>query len=127
MDRREFIRISSNAVLAGAAVHFIGCGTQLGYSDGLGSGKSTDHSSNITAPDTPNHFPGAHIGILTQDDVSKADALQMSIRGHADHDHVINLSSADLMNIGNGLRVQHTCSDSSSGTIGTHNHTVTFN
>ena len=124
MDRRKFIQLASSALLVEAAVQILGCGSQANFSDGRGSGKSTDKSAIITFPDTENHpVPYQHFSFLTQEEIFSGDSLTLSIQGNAGHEHTIRLSSEDLANLNKGLSVSKTSSDA--GADG-HNHTVTF-
>ena len=124
MDRREFIRLASAALLAETALQILGCGHQANFSDGRGSGKLTDKQAVITFPDTENHpVPYQHFSFVTAEEISSGESWIVSIQGNAGHDHTIRLSAEDFANLEKGIRVSKTSTDSTSDG---HNHTVTF-
>ena len=126
LDRREFALRSMLAMLAGVTITISGCGgggggsptgsSGTGGSTGGGTGSSSgDKVGNISA----NH---GHTAVITSAQLTAGGALQLNIRGNADHPHTVDLSAAELSSIAAGQRVGKGSSEESF-----HTHTVTFN
>jgi hypothetical protein len=122
LDRREFTAEAALAALAGVAITVSGCG---------GGGGGASPSSPSAPPPAPagssdesgtisgNH---GHSAVVTGAQLVAGSAVQLDIRGSADHTHLVTLSAAAIQAIQAG---QPAVTDST-GTDG-HLHTVTFN
>jgi hypothetical protein len=123
LDRREFTAEAALAALAGVVITISGCGGG-GYSSpsspsapsaGTGAGNSSDKSGTISS----NH---GHLAVVTGAQLVVGSAVQLDIRGSADHTHMVTLTVAAIQAIQAG-RPAVTDSTSSTG----HTHSVTFN
>ena len=127
LDRREFTAEAALAALAGVMITVSGCGGGGGgggYSSpsspstpsaGTGGGSSSDKSGTISS----NH---GHLAVVTGAQLIAGNAVQLDIRGSADHTHTVTLTAAAIQAIQAG-RPAVTDSTSSTG----HVHSVTFN
>ena len=121
LDRREFTAEAALAALAGVMITVSGCGGG-GGGGGYSSPSSpstpsagTDKSGTISS----NH---GHLAVVTGAQLIAGNAVQLDIRGSADHTHVVTLTTAAIQAIQAG-RPAVTDSTSSTG----HVHSVTFN
>jgi hypothetical protein len=113
LSRREFSRESVLAMLAGVVITITGCGD--------------DDDSNPTGPSdvgvigtvSANH---GHVATVTGAQITAGGAVNLDIRGQADHTHTVALTAAQVVQIGNRQQVVVT-----STTTTDHLHTVTFN
>jgi hypothetical protein len=116
--RREFTAQTVMALLSGATITISGCGgtspSQPSPSPQTGGG-----SSGSTGAVSDNH---GHVATVTAAQISAAAAVSLQIRGSADHPHTVELTLAEVVQIGSGGRVSKTSSSD-----GGHNHSVTFN
>ena len=123
LDRREFTAEAALAALAGVVITVSGCG-------GGGGGYSSPSS-----PSTPSAAGGSssdkmgtisdnhgHLAVVTGAQLIAGNAVQLDIRGSADHTHTVTLTAAAIQAIQAG-RPAVTDSTSSTG----HVHSVTFN
>ena len=120
IGRREFTIASAMAILSGVAITVSGC------SGGSDSGSST--------PTSPSPSPGGggavgvvaanhgHSASISQAEITAGGDLSLDITGSANHPHTVQLSGAELGQIGAGQRVSK-----GSSTGDGHTHTVTFN
>ena len=126
LDRREFTAEAALAAVAGVVITISGCGGGGGGGGGYSSpsspstpaptgGGSSDESGTISN----NH---GHVAMVTGAQLVAGNAVQLDIRGSADHTHTVTLPSDALTAIKGGQPVA-TDSTSTSG----HVHTVTFN
>jgi hypothetical protein len=124
LDRREFTAEAALLALAGVAITISGCGG--GYSSPSSpsapapagpapSGGSSDESGAISN----NH---GHVAVVTGAQIVAGNAVQLDIRGTADHTHTVTLPTDALKAIQAGQPVA-VDTTSTSG----HDHTVTFN
>ena len=109
IDRRSLI-----ALLAGATITVVGCDSE---SDGpaAASTRTPDRIGEIS----DNH---QHLARLGGPQVAAGQALMLSIRGNANHDHMVAFTADDVQRLRGGERVNKT-STSEQG----HQHTVIFN
>ena len=121
LDRREFTAEAAIAALAGVVITISGCGGG-GYSSpstpsvpSTSGGSSSDESGAIS----DNH---GHVAVVTGAQLVGGNAVQLDIRGSADHTHTVTLPSDAVKAIKAG---QPVATDSTSTTG--HTHTVTFN
>jgi hypothetical protein len=120
LDRREFTLQSAMAILSAATITISGCGG--------GSSPAPSPSPN------PNPNPGGgdvagtidgnhgHSAVITSAVLTAGNAIQLDIRGGADHPHTVSLSAGEVTMIGAGQRVAKTSTNDQG-----HSHTVTFN
>lgn len=123
IDRREFTAEAVLAALTGVVITISGCG---------GGGAGYSSPSSPTAPPTPTAGTSDHLGsisdnhghsaVVTGVQVTAGNAVQLDIRGNADHTHTVALSAQALAAIKAGTPV---VTDSTSTTG--HLHSVTFN
>jgi hypothetical protein len=125
LDRREFTADAVLAALSGVVITISGCG------GGGGGGYSSP-----SAPSAPSPTAGSgttdevgsisdnhnHRAVVTAAQLVAANAVQLDIRGTADHTHTVTLTAEAVQAIRAGRAVQ-----TDSTTTGDHRHTVTFN
>jgi hypothetical protein len=120
LDRREFTLQSAMAILSAATITISGCG----------GGSSPAPSPNPNP--NPNPGPGdvsgtidgnhGHTATISSAVLTAGNAIQLDIRGGADHPHTVSLSAAEVSMIGARQRVVKTSTNDQA-----HSHTVTFN
>ena len=126
LDRREFTVDAVLAALSGVAISISACG---------GGGGGTDYASPSApsaAPPTAASASGdeegsvsnnhGHSAVVTGAQLLAGNAVQLDIRGSADHTHAVTLSVEAVQAIKQGRAVQ---ADSTTTTA--HVHTVVFN
>jgi hypothetical protein len=67
------------------------------------------------------------VATVTSVQINAGNAVTLDIRGSADHPHTVDLTAAEVVQIGGAQRVSKASTTDSSATFGTHQHTVTFN
>jgi hypothetical protein len=106
------------AILAGVTITITGCGD-----DDSGSPTSPSPqppaSGGATGSVTANH---GHVASISSAQLSAGGALNLDIRGQADHPHMVQLTADDMTRIAARTQVTKT-SSSDNG----HTHSVTFN
>lgn len=124
IDRREFTAEAVLATLTGVVITLTGCG-------GGGGGYSSPSAPSASSPPTaaaPGDNQGSisnnhgHLAVVTGVQLVAANAVQLDIRGSADHTHTVTLSNSAIAAIKAGAPVI----TDSTNTID-HSHTVTFN
>lgn len=134
VSRREFTEKSALALLSGVVITISGCGDS-GYSASPSqpattttAAPTTDPTGDIFGVVSANH---GHIAQITRAVVTAGNDLSLDISGEAGHPHTVELSAAELMQIGNGVRVAKAAStfqeDPLYPEVGTHTHDVAFN
>jgi hypothetical protein len=111
LSRREFSRESVLAMLAGVVITVSGCGDD----DPTGPSGGSDVTGNVSA----NH---GHVATVRGADITAGGAINLDIRGQADHPHTVTLTATQVQQIANRQQVTVT-----STTEVAHQHTVTFN
>jgi hypothetical protein len=122
ISRREFTAASVMALLAGVTVTISACG----------GGSNPGGPTPIPTP-TPTPAPSGdkvgvvsanhgHVATVTGAQITAAGAVSLDIHGTADHTHTVELTAAQVQQIGAGTQVAMISSTNSS-----HDHTVTFN
>ena len=118
-DRREFTVAAMLAMLGGVSITISACG-----------GSPSSPSAPSTAPAAPepvadktgvisnNH---GHVAVITGAQLTAASTLALSLQGTASHNHMLELSGAELMQIREGRTFAKECTGTS------HTHMVTFN
>ena len=124
LTRREFTRESVLALLSGVVITISGCGS--GGSSPTGStppaGGGGGNADGVSGAVSDNHD---HVAFVSNAQINAGNDVSVGIIGNSDHDHTINLTGAELSQIGNGQRVVKTSTISQ--VQGTHSHNVTFN
>ncbi len=132
MDRREFSVAMALALLGGASITVSGCGGgggsgggggnptgPSGGGDDYGPGGNVDPAGGVVGQISANH---GHRAVIARAQITAGNGLLLDIHGNATHTHSVELSGAEVLQIGNGGRVSKGTS-----TTEAHNHTVTFN
>ena len=118
LTRREFTRESVLALLSGVVITVTGCG-----SDGSSPTSSTPPAGGgVSGSVSANH---GHSAVVSNAQISAGNDVALDISGSAGHPHTVNLTGAEVTQIGNGQRVAKTSTVSQ--VTGTHSHNVTFN
>ena len=112
MERREFNVLSALALLGGATITVTGCGggNPMGAS-GMGGGS-------VTGAISANH---GHAATITGAQLDAGGDLSLHIQFQADHDHLVALTAAQVVDIRNGNSVARESTETND-----HHHTVTF-
>ena len=117
--RRDFTVGALLAMLGGVSITISACG-----------GKAGSFPSSPSAPSTPepvvdkagaisnNH---GHVAVITGAQLTAASTLALSLQGTASHNHILELSGAELGQIREGRTITKECTST------THTHMVTFN
>lgn len=118
------------AITVGAALALLGYPTIT--LSGCGGGSSSPTGPNPTPNPTPTPGSGGaqgtisanhgHVASISAADLQAGNALSLSIRGSATHDHGVDLTSAEVAQIRGGARVSKTSTSAEA-----HTHNVTFN
>jgi len=125
LSRRRFTRESVLALLSGVVITVTGCGsdssspTTPSTGDGGGNGGGGGNAAGVNGTVSANH---GHIATVTDAQVDAGNEVSIDIMGNADHSHSVNLTGAQLTQIGNDELVMVTSTNSQA-----HNHIVTFN
>ena len=135
VSRREFTEKSAMAILSGVVISITGCGDSS-------SSPAQPTPTPAPAPASPSGSSGdavgvvsanhGHIAIITQAQLTASNVLVLDIDGNAGHPHLVELSAADLAQIGTGVRVVKSASalvpsDVLYPDVEAHSHNVTFN
>jgi hypothetical protein len=116
LDRREFTLQLVLAVLAGASITIVSaCGDGGNPSSPSPGGNNNGATGTITG----NH---GHVAQITNAQLTAGNAVELNIRGDADHPHTVNLTANQVMQIAARQRVSI-----ESTTDAAHAHTVIFN
>ena len=115
LDRREFTLQSALAILSAATITISGCGG----GDSSPAPGPTPGPTGATGAISDNH---GHTATIDAARLTAGNAIQLDLRGQADHPHTVDLTAAEVMTIAARQRVAKT-STSDAG----HAHTVTFN
>ena len=116
VTRRDFSVGALMALFAGVVITVTDCGGD----DSPTGPTNQDRAGTVSA----NH---GHAATVTSVQITSGDAVQLNIQGSADHPHTVDLTAAEVTQIGNGQRVSKPSSSDASSAFGTHSHTVTFN
>jgi hypothetical protein len=114
-DRREFTLAAMLAMLGGVSMTISGCGKASSP-----AGPSTPVAppvSDKTGSISGNH---GHVAVITSGQLTAANTLALSLKGTSSHDHTLELTAADLVEIRDGQRFEKECGTG-------HKHVVTFN
>jgi len=121
LTRREFNQASITALFVGMSVWMGACGSDSASPSAptSGSGGTSPASADRSGSVSANH---GHVATVTSAQLQAGGAVTLHIKGSADHDHTVELSSSEVTQVAGGGRVTK-----SSSTDASHNHTVTFN
>jgi hypothetical protein len=114
-DRREFTVAALLAMLGGVSITLSGCG---GASPSSPTTPATQPVADKNAAITNNH---GHVAVVTSAQLTAANTVSLNLQGTASHNHVLELSAGEVMQIRDGRTLAKECSSS------THTHMVTFN
>ena len=112
IDRREFTGRALMAMLAGVTVTITGCGSDNGAEP---SPPVTDREGVVAN----NH---GHVVAITAAQQWAGGNVTLTIQGTASHDHMLELTAAEVVTIRTGARLEKACA-----TTRNHVHTITFN
>jgi hypothetical protein len=112
MDRREFTGKALLAMLAGVTVTIAGCGSE---GPAAPSAPLTDKTGVVEN----NH---GHAATITSAQQAAGGGATLNIQGTSSHDHVLELTAAEVTRVRFGLQVVKQC-----GMSRNHMHTITFN
>ena len=112
INRREFNLHSALAVLSGVAITVSGCGSDSPTDP-------TPTPSDVTGVVGTNH---GHSAVITSARLTAGSMFSLDIQGTSSHPHTVELTAAEVGQIGNSTRVTK-----DSSTDDGHSHTVTFN
>jgi hypothetical protein len=102
-------------------VTITGCG-----SDGNGNPMTpTPPAGGVTGEIAANH--GHDNATISNAQLTAGNAVELDIRGSADHPHTVSLSMQEVMQVAAGQRVDKTSTNDASVSFGAHAHTVSFN
>ena len=125
LSRRRFTRESVMALLSGVVITITGCGSDSSSptapSTGGGGGGDAGGGDAGGVDGLVSANPG-HIATVTDAQINTGNDVSLGIMGNADHSHTVNLTDAELTQIGNGEQVVVTTT-----TTQAHTHRVTFN
>jgi len=137
LTRREFNAASVNALFVGMTVWMSGCSG--GGSSSPASPTAAPTPTSTPAPASTGDKSGAiaanhgHSATVTSAQLQASGAVNLDIRGTADHDQAVQLSADQVRQIAAGTRVIQTStqsaatSDGYGGLTPGHTHSVTFN
>ena len=118
LDRREFTLQSAMAILSAATITISGCG------GGSSPAPSPSPNPNPGSSDAVGSISGnhGHSAVITSAQLTAANSVTLGIMGTADHPHTVEVTAAEVTQIGAKQRVAKP-----STTDAGHQHTVTFN
>ena len=114
LDRREFTLQSAMAILSAATITISGCGG----GDSSPAPAPTPGLTGSTGAISGNH---GHTATISAAQLTAGNAIQLDIRGSADHPHMVELTAGEVTQIG----VHQAVAKTSTNDAG-HSHTVTF-
>jgi hypothetical protein len=119
LDRREFTLRSALALLGGVTITISsGCGGGGGGGSAAPPTGATGVSADTPATISNNH---GHSVSITSAQLAAGSTLVLNIQGGADHNHTVELTTAELVQIRSQQTVSKECSSQSA-----HTHMVTF-
>lgn len=117
VDRREFTVAALLAMLGGVSITISGCGGSASPSS-PSTPSTTQPVADKSGTISSNH---GHVAVITSGQLTAANTLALSLQGTASHNHMLELSAAELVQIRDGQTFAKECSGTS------HKHMVTFN
>ena len=119
LSRREFTVESLMALFAGVTITVSASACGGGGNGGNPNTPDGSRSGVISA----NH---GHTATVTAAQITAGNAVTVTLGG-SDHPHRVDLTGAEVVQIGNGVQVTKTSTVDPSAQFGPHDHTVTFN
>lgn len=116
LSRKDFIKSAIAATGAALGLGAGGCGS----SDDSGGSSGNGDCSAAASAITDNHSPG-HSVTVTKAQIDAGGLQDVSIKGKADHDHVITLTDSHFANLKIGKGISTVSSDTNG-----HHHDVTL-
>ena len=116
-SRREFTVAALLAMLGGVSITISGCGGKASPSS-PSTPSTTQPVADKSGTIAGNH---GHVAVITSGQLTAANTLALSLQGTASHNHMLELSAAEIGQIRDGRTVAKECSGTS------HTHIVTFN
>jgi len=116
--RREFTLGALLAMLSGVSITISGCGGSSSPSTPATTPTTTQPPADKNGTISANH---GHVAVIASAKLTAGNALVLDIQGTATHNHTVELSAAEVVQIRDGTRVAKESSATS------HTHTVTFN
>ena len=116
LDLRSFVRGSFLALLGGATVTIVGCADSSPM--GPTAAPQPVIPRDVTGTVMGNH---GHSAVISGVQLSSNGGLQLSIKGTASHDHIVELSADEIAQVRGGQRVAKQSNGNS------HTHMVVFN
>ena len=116
-DRREFTVAALLAMLGGVSITISGCG---GSPAGPSGPAAPTPAPVIDKTDAISSNHG-HAAVITSAQFGAAGALALSLQGTSSHNHMLELSAAEVLQIAEGRTFAKECTGTS------HTHVVTFN
>lgn len=119
LSRREFTLESALAILSAATIT-ISCGSDNKTpTTPTTTPSTTSQRADAQGTISANH---GHVATITGAQLTSPTSISLNIQGMATHNHVVDLTQAEVSSIGANSQVSKT-----STTDSAHNHTVTFN
>ena len=129
LSRRQFTRESVLALLSSVVITVTGCGSDSSSpttpsnggdgGNGGGGGGGGGNAGGVDGRVSANH---GHIATVTDAQVDAGNDVSLDIRGDGNHTHAVDLTGAELTQIGSGQQVVATSTNNLA-----HTHSVTFN
>jgi hypothetical protein len=113
-DRREITVAALLAMLGGVSITLSGCGSSPAGPSAAAPTPVADKAATISS----NH---GHVAVITSGQFTAANTLSLNLQGTASHNHTLELSSAEVLQIAEGRTLAKEC------TGAPHTHMVTFN
>jgi hypothetical protein len=129
VKRRDFNRDAGLAFLSGITVVLSACGGGGGGAYGSSSSPTSPGTAGVASGDESGQISSnhGHQAVITAAQLLAGGALQLDIRGSADHTHIVTLPALAVQEVKNGGAVQTDSTSTSSASYQDHMHTVTFN
>ena len=118
--KRRAITVGAALALLGfPTITLTGCGGSSGPTNPNPNPTPTPGTGDVQGSISANH---GHSAVVHAAELQAGNALTLHIMGQATHDHTVDLTGAEVVQIRGGGRVSTTTSSTQS-----HTHTVTFN
>lgn len=116
-DRREFTVAALLAMLGGVSITISGCGGNASPSS-PSTPSTTQPVADKNGTISSNH---GHVAVITSGQLTAANTVTLSLQGTSSHNHMLELSAEEVVQIRDGRTLAKECSGTS------HKHMVTFN
>ena len=115
-DRRQFTVAAVLAMLGGVSITLSGCGSSP--ADRRQPSATPVPVADKTGAISSNH---GHVAVITSGQFNAASALSLSLQGTSGHNHTLELTAEEILQIAEGRTFAKECSGAP------HKHMVTFN